>query len=95
MATLFNKVLATSAFPAQWGESIIKIIHKRGTTDIPSNFRPIELSNTVIKTFHLILASGTTPFLTKKKLIDLYIQKVFLPGILGCTEHNAVMEKVI
>ena len=29
MATIFNKGLATSAVLAQWGESIIKLIHKR------------------------------------------------------------------
>jgi len=95
MATLFNKVLATSAVPTQWGESIIKLIHKKGTTDDPGNFRPIALSNTVIKTFHLILANRTTTYLTKNKLIDPSIQKAFLPGISGCTEHNAVMEEVI
>jgi hypothetical protein len=95
MATLFNKILATSAVPTQWGESIIKLIHKKGTTDDPGNFRPIALSNTVIKTFHLILANRTTTYLTNNKLIDPSIQKAFLPGISGCTEHNAVMEEVI
>ena len=84
MATLFNKVLATSAVPDQWGESIIK----EGTTDDPSNFCPIALSNTVRKTFHLKLANRATTFLTKKNnnnLIDPSIQKAFLPCISNYT----------
>ena len=95
LATLFNKVLATNAVPSQWGESIIKLIHKKGTTDDPGNFQPIALSNTIVKTFHLILANRTTSFLIVNKLVDPAIQKAFLPGISGCTEHNAVMEEVI
>jgi hypothetical protein len=95
LATLFNKVLATSAVPETWGESILKLIHKKGTTDDPGNFRPIALSNSVVKTFHLILAKRFTTYLTSNKFIDPKIQKAFLPGISGCTEHNVVMEEVI
>ena len=94
MATLFNKVLVTNAVPDLWGESIIKRIHKKGTTDSPGNFQPIALSNTTVKTF-LILANRTTTFLTQNKLTDPLIQKAYLPGVAGCTEHKAVMEEVI
>ena len=95
LATLFNKVLATSAVPAAWGESILKLIHKKGTTDDPGNFRPIALSNIIVKTLHLILAKRVTTFLISNKLVDPSVQKAFLPGISGCTEHNAVMEEII
>ena len=95
LATLYNKVLATNAVPSDWGESIIKLIYKKGTTDDPGNFRPIALSNTIVKTFHLILAHRSTSYLMENKLIDPSIQKAFLPGISGCTEHNAVMEELI
>ena len=91
MATLFNKVLVTNAVPDLWGESIIKRIHKKVTADSPGNFA---LSNTIVKTF-LILANRTTTFLTQNKFTDISIQKAYLPGISGCTEHKAVMEEVI
>ena len=48
-----------------------------------------------MKTFHLILAKRVTTFLIKNKLVDPAVQKAFLPGISGCTEHNAVMEEII
>jgi hypothetical protein len=83
LATLYKKVLVTGAVPGSWGESILKIIHKKGTTDEPGNFRPIALSNTVVKTLHLILAKRMTTFLTQNKLIYPAVQKAFLPGISG------------
>ena len=55
----------------------------------------IALSNTLGKVFHLLLSKRTTTFLTENKLIDPSIQKAFLPGISGCTEHNAVMDEII
>ena len=84
LATLFNKVLATGSVPSAWGESLLKLIHKKGSTEDPGNFRPIALSNTIVTTFP-----------TKNKLIDPAVQKAFLPGISGCTEDNAVMEEII
>ena len=53
------------------------------------------MSNTIVKTLHLILAKHVTKFLTQNKLIDPAVQKAFLPGISGCTEHKAVMEEII
>ena len=46
--------------------------------------------------FNKVIAWGESIIkLTKNKLIDPSFQKSFLPGISGCTEHNAVMEEVI
>ena len=70
------------------------IPQKRPSTD-PTNIRPIALSNTVAKTFHLILSHRTTSYLTENKLIDPSVQKAFLPGISGCTEHNFGMSEII
>ena len=95
LATLFNKVLQNGTPPATWGESIIKLFHKKGLATNPTNFCPIALSNTVAKTFHLILSHTTTKFLTENKHIDPSIQKAFLPGVSGCTEHNCVMSETI
>ena len=74
LATLFNKVLATSAVPSAWGESILKPIHKKGTTDDAGKFRPIALLNTIVKTLHPILAKHVTTFFTQNKLLDPTVQ---------------------
>ena len=77
LATLYNKILATGAATSSWGESLIKLIHKKGPTNNPSNFRPIALSNTIAKAFHLILAKRTTDHLTRNGFIDPTVQKAF------------------
>ena len=95
LATLFSKVLAMGAPPSSWGESVVKLIHKKGDATDPTNFRMIALSGCIGKTFHLILNSRLTSFLLTNKLIDSSMQKAFLPGINGCIEHNLAMEEVI
>ena len=43
----------------------------------------------------MILAKRTSDFLVSNKYVDPTIQKGFLPGISGCTDHNLVMDEVI
>ena len=74
---------------------MVKLIHKKGETSLPSNFRMIALSGCIGKLYHLLLAERLTTYLTKNKLIDPELQKAFLPGINGCIEHNIVMEEII
>ena len=38
LATLFNKVLQNGTPPVTWGESIIKLCHKKGPASDPTNF---------------------------------------------------------
>ena len=95
LATFFNKVLESGAHPPSWGESVVKLLNKKGDLKNPSNFRMIALTGCIGKTYHLILAERLTTFLTSNKFIDPTLQKAFLPGINGCIEHNLVMEEII
>ena len=95
LSTLFTKVQALGAPPTSWGESVVKLIHKKGEASDPTNFRMIALSGCVGKTFHLLLNSRLTSFLIDNKLIDPTMQKAFLPGINGCIEHNLAMEEIM
>ena len=67
LATFFNKIFLSGAHPPTWGESLVKLIHKKGDTAVPSNFRMIALSGCIGKLYHLILAERLTTFLTAKK----------------------------
>ena len=95
LSTYFSKVLASKAPPPSWGESVVKLVHKKGDTSEPSNFRMIALSGCIGKTYHLILAERLTTYLTINKFVDPTLQKAFLPGINGTIEHNIVMEELI
>ena len=67
LATLYNKVLLHSCPPSSWSESVIKLIHKKGSTEDPTNFRMIALTNCTGKLFHLILAQRFTKFQETEK----------------------------
>ena len=95
LATLFNKVLTSGAHPPSWGESVVKLLYKKGDSADPSNFRMIALTGCIGKTYHLILSERLSTYLTSNKFIDPTLQKAFLPGINGCIEHNAIMEEII
>ena len=90
LATLYTLVMKFGIPPPSWSESTITIIHKKGNTGDPTNFRMIALSSTIGKLYHLILAKRLTGYLLSNKIIDPSIQKAFLPGISGCFEHNQV-----
>jgi len=90
LATLFNKLLeakAASAAPLLWGSARIKLIHKAGNTDDPSNFRPIALTSVVGKLFHKILSHQLEMYLKANNVIDTSVQKGFLTGLPGVFEH--------
>ena len=45
LATHYNKTDASSLAPKSWAGSLVKLCHKAGNTDEPSNFRPLALSS--------------------------------------------------
>ena len=55
----------------------------------------IALSSTVAKIFHQILAQRVEDFVIQNSYIDSSLQKGFLQGISGCTDHNTVIHEII
>ena len=95
LATLCNKILSTGCPPSTWSESVVTLIHKKGPTESPQNFRMIALTGCIGITFHLIMANRFTSYLTENNDIDETLQKAFLLRINGCIEHNLVLDEII
>ena len=79
LANLYNKV---------------NVLHKKGPTNDPGNFRMISLTSSIAKTYHLLLAKRLTKLLTMNNYINVKVQKAFLPKIKGTIEHNVVLEEI-
>jgi hypothetical protein len=60
LATLFNKVLESGQPPPSWSESLIKLVHKKGSVDDPKNFRMLALTGCIGKTYNLLLSHRFT-----------------------------------
>ena len=95
LATLYNKVTESGLPPPSWCDSRITLIHKKGETNIPSNFRMIALASCVGKIYHQIIADRFDDYLVKNQLINTTFQKAFLKGKNGCVEHNQVIHELI
>ena len=96
LATLFSKVLLENQeAPHPWSGARIKLIHKGGDTNIPSNFRPIALSSVVGKIFHKILATRLENFAIDNNIIDTSAQKGFLTNINGTMEHIFAISAIV
>jgi hypothetical protein len=87
LSTLFSQLLLDDPNPtAKWCQSEIKLIYKDGDENDLANFRPISSTSCVSKIYHQILAL----YLSSNELIDTTVQKTFMRGISGYTDHNFV-----
>jgi hypothetical protein len=75
--------------------SEIKLIYKDGEKNYPANFRPILLTSCVGKIYHQILADRMALYLSSNGLIYITVQKVFMKGISGCTDHHFVLQQLL
>ena len=95
LATIFTRLTETSQVPPCWQQASIILIHKKGDTEDPANYRPIALTSTIGKVFHSILAHRLQNFCLEKNIINRKLQKGFLNHISGCTEHSTVLQNAI
>ena len=84
LATLFSKLLLTNDPPDMWSSSKVILIHKKGDTNDPGNFRMIALTSCVEKLYHQLRANRIIDFLTTNQLLDPDTQKAFIPKVNGC-----------
>ena len=95
LATLYNRIVETSEVPSTWQDAKIILLHKKGDKNDPANYRPIALTSTIGKVFHSILSRRLQQFCTDNKVINQKVQKGFINGISGCTEHSTVLQNSI
>jgi hypothetical protein len=66
LSLIFNKCLEEKKIPLSWKQSTTILIYKKGSSDDPSNFRPIALMSCIYKLFTSILSSRISNFAIKK-----------------------------
>ena len=81
--------------PTIWRRAVTILIHKKGSTDEPGNFRPITLQPVALKIFTFLMRNQMYEFLAPNKYIESHIQKGFIPGMTGTFEHIAHLSHVI
>ena len=95
LARLLAACWARKHFPKVWRRAIVTLIHKKGSTSDPQNFRPIALQPVLGKILNAFVRNKLWHFLTANRLLDVTMQKGFWPGIDGVTEHVELLSYLL
>ncbi len=80
LAYLFNLSVSTSTFPIAWKQAVVIPIYKqRGSTNNPSNYRPVSLLPSIGKILDAIQSDQLLSFFTRNNIISPH-QFGFIPG---------------
>ena len=88
---LYNLCWTTKCVPSQWKVGVIKLLGKPAAQQdpsSPSNFRPIALTSCLGKVYTSILKQRWQHFMVSNGYLNTTIQKAFVDGIPGCSEHH-------
>ncbi|CAB4040492.1 Hypothetical predicted protein [Paramuricea clavata] len=95
LSELIQEIWLSGIVPNEWKKACTILIHKKGNTDDPSNFRLITLESIPLKVFTSCLRNAIYSFLASNNFIEHGIQKGFTPNLSGTLEHTAEMADII
>ena len=85
---MFNKSFQSGVLPSQWKIAFVTPIHKKGSHQLTSNYRPVSLTSTVVK---VIVKTNVLEHLTSNNLLTCH-QCGFLRGHSCTTQLLHVMD---
>ena len=88
---LYNACWSSASVPAAWKKGVVRLIPKgpaEENPENPGNFRPIALTSCIGKVFTTIVKNRWLTYMLQNNYMDTTIQKAFVHGIPGCTEHQ-------
>ena len=95
---LYNACWSSATIPKAWKQAVVRLIPKSSASACPSdpaNFRPIALTSCVGKVFTSILKNCFLSFMLQNGYMNTTLQKAFVNGIPGCSEHHCKLAEVI
>ncbi len=95
LTELIRESWLSGIVPTEWKRACTILIHKKGNTNDPSNFRPITFQSVQLKVFASCLRNAIYSYLISNNFIEHSIQKGFTPNLSGTLEHTAQMADII
>lgn len=93
LCNLFNKIFDLGTMPTEWQEVSVVMLHKRGPTDDPENYRGIALVNCILKVFSLVLLERLLSWSDSNDVLP-EVQSGFRKGR-GCLDNVFILSSVI
>jgi hypothetical protein len=69
LCMIFNRSINTGVVPVEWKQANISVIFKKGSRNLPSNYRPISLTSQVCKVLESLIKDKIVQHLTDFKLL--------------------------
>ena len=95
LTEIIHAAWSCGVVPSEWKKACTILIHKKGETANPANFRPITLECVPLKVLTSCLRNRTFQFLAENNYIEQNIQKGFTPKLSGTLEHTAQLAHII
>ena len=95
LTEIIHAAWSCGVVPSEWKKACTILIHKKGDTNDPANFRLITLESIPLKVLTSCLRNKTFQFLSDNNYIEQNIQKGFTPKLSGTLEHTAQMAHII
>ena len=93
LTIVFNRCLLANQIPHHWKEATTILIHKKGPSDEPDNFRPIALMLCLYKLLTSLLSTSLTDFAIANEFMSPN-QKSAQPAE-GCDEHTFTLQTIV
>lgn len=93
LSLIYARCLSECDVPASWKTSTTVLIHKKGSSDDVSNFRPIALMSCIYKLLMSILANRLVSYSISNDLMS-PSQKSARPSE-GCYEHTFILQSLV
>ena len=95
LTEIIRAIYKSGRIPEEWKRACTVLIHKKGNSDDPANFRPITLESVPLKVFTSCLRDSIFSYLYQNGFIEQQIQKGFAHGVSGTLEHTSMMAHII
>ena len=69
LTSIFNQSLSTGVIPEDWRQANIFALHKKGSKELPENYRPISLTSICSKMLERIVFSNVSHFLESHNIL--------------------------
>ena len=88
LTAIVVEIWKSGHIPVTWKKAFSILIHKKGESDKPKNFRPITLEPVLLKVFTSLLRDRIYGFLQENNYIECQIQKGFTQRPSGTLERT-------
>ena len=95
LTAIIAEIWKKKAIPPTWTKAITILIHKKGSTVKPGNFRPFILKTVTLKILTFALRNKVFQPLSSNSYIETKSQKGFVHGISSTFEHTSDLAYVI